>query len=83
MKDIAGISIITYWWYTRADIGVGKKKGIFFVSKSYIDDVFTLKDLLGLEKIITKNLLSKTYLSWFKFSILDFWEMLYCQIQLF
>ena len=30
MKDIAGISIIAYWWSTKGDIGVEKRKGIFF-----------------------------------------------------
>ena len=30
MKDIAGISIIAYWWHTKGDIGGEKRMGIFF-----------------------------------------------------
>ena len=29
IKDIARLSIFAYWQYTRRDIGIGKKKGIF------------------------------------------------------
>ena len=35
----------------------GRRRGSFFLSNNYLDDVFTLKDLLGLEKNITANLL--------------------------
>ena len=35
---------------TRGGIGIGKEKGSFPLSNNYLDDVFRLKDLLGLEK---------------------------------
>ena len=30
IKDIVGILIFVYWQYTREDLGIGKKRGIFF-----------------------------------------------------
>ena len=34
-----------------------REKGSFPLSNNYLDDVFTLEDLLGMEKTLAKNLL--------------------------
>ena len=70
MKDIAGISIIAFWWYTRGDIGIARRRGSFFLSNNHLDDVFTLKDLLGLDKNLAKNLI-------WKINFLDLFQVLH------
>ena len=39
---------------TRGDTGI-RRRGSFVLSKNYLDDVFALTYLLGLEKNIAKN----------------------------
>ena len=51
---------VSEMWYstTRGDVGIGKVKGISpHLPNNYWDDVFTLKDMLGLKKNIPKDLL--------------------------